>query len=187
MAGFPWKYLAGGVAIIVIAAGYRFATKQPNEDFRNYEVLYQKPEGWEELPHNPNTLLFMRNKKTNALLRCAATQIVSDTNPEPDMDTENVVKRAVDNARQSQPDWTTDILQDIDTGRVQFKLFRKTKKEKTIILAMTAKGNTTLLVSVSNTGQGGRDLAEGRIDEFLAFLKTFDMQETHKWNTPDDK
>lgn len=187
MAGFPVKYLAGALALIVLAAGYRFATKQPNEDNRNYEVLFTKPDGWRELPHNPNTLLFMQHEKSKALLRCATTQIVSETNPEPDMDTENVVKRAVENARSSQPEWKTDLLDNFDTGKVHFKLFRKVRKEKTIIVAMTAKGNTTLLVSVSNTGDGGRDLAAGKFEDFLAFLKTFDMQETQKWITPEDK
>jgi len=187
MAGFPLKYAAGGLLVIVIAAGYRLMTKSPNEDNRNYEIIYAKPIGWTELPHNPNTLLLMRHPKTNALVRCAATQVVSASNPEPDMDTDNLVKRVVSNAKESQAaEWTTETLEDVDTGKMRFGIFRKTRKNKTIVGAISVRGNTTLLVSISNTGQGAKDLAAGKMDDFLAFLKTFDMRETHKWGVSEE-
>lgn len=184
MAGFPVKYAAGGLAIIVLAIGFRVATKHPIEDNRNYDILYAKPIGWKELPHNPNTLLLMRHPRTKALVRCAATQVVSESNPEPDMDTDNLVQRVVSNAQQSQAaEWKTESLNDIDTGKVRFGLFRKMNHNKTIIGAISVRGNTTLLVSISNTGEGAKELAAGRMDDFLAFLKTFDMRETHKWGS----
>jgi hypothetical protein len=169
---------------VVLAAGafaYKKVTAQPNEDYRNYEVVFQKLPGWNELPHNPNTLLLMRHPKTKALLRCSATQVVSETNPEPDMDTKKQIKQIVANANENQPEWKTELIKGFDNGKVEFEMFKKTNAGKTIIAALAVRGNTTLLVSISNTGKGALTLAEGNIEQLLDFLKTVDLQVTDKW------
>jgi hypothetical protein len=176
------KVGAGLVAIAAIAAGYRVATKPRNDDFRNYEVKFQKLGTWKELPHNPNTLLLMFNPKTNALIRCSATQVVDDSNPEPDMDTENIVKRVVDNAQQNQAEWKTEQWRHFDNGRVDFSLFRKTNSRKTIIGAMAVRGNTTMIASISNSGSGAKALLEDAgLKDFYNFLSSVDLVVTDKW------
>jgi len=177
------KVGAGLVAIAAIAAGYRVATKPRNDDFRNYEVKFQKLGTWKELPHNPNTLLLMFNPKTNALIRCSATQVVDDSNPEPDMDTENIVKRVVDNAQQNQAaDWKTEQWKHFDNGKVDFSLFRKTNSHKTIIGAMAVRGNTTMIASISNSGSGAKALLEDAgLKDFYDFLSSIDLVVTDKW------
>jgi hypothetical protein len=175
------KWVVLALFLSLVAVGYRLATRQPNEDFRNYEIVYAKPDGWKELPHSPNTLLLIQHPKTKALIRCAATQVVADRNPEPEMDTDNLIRRVVRNAREAQAEWKTDQMESFDNGKVRFAIYRKIGERKTVIGALSVRGNTTLLVSISNTGQGAKDLAAGKIEELVAFLKTFDMQETHKW------
>jgi hypothetical protein len=170
-----------GLTLCVAAFGYRLATAKPNEDFRNYEVLFERLPGWKDLPHNPNTLLLMQHPETKALLRCSATQVVSETNPEPDMDTKNLVERVVQNAQENQPNWKTERMSDFTNGKVAFELFKKTNSGKTVVAAMAVRGNTTLLVSLSNTGPGAASLAVGEIEPLLAFLRTIDLQVTDKW------
>jgi hypothetical protein len=181
MASNLFKIAIGGLALLAVGVSYRLATANRNDDFRNYEVGYTKLVGWKELPHSPNTLLLLQDPETKALLRCAATQVVSETNPEPDMDTVNIVKRVVRNARDNQPEWKTDHLKKFDNGKVHFELFRKANKGKTIIGAMAVRGNTTLLVSMSNTGEYAKDMAEGSYEPLLTFLSTIDLQVTDKW------
>ncbi|MBC8066454.1 MAG: hypothetical protein H7Y17_16605 [Chlorobia bacterium] len=175
------KIAVGGLVLVCAGIGYRLATANVNDDFRNYEVVFNKLEGWKELPHSPNTLLLMKHPPTNALLRCSATQIVSETNPEPDMDTTRIVQRVVQNAQENQPEWKTEHLKPYDNGKVGFELFRKTNSGKTIVGAMAVRGNTTLLVSMSNTGEGAKTMAQGNYELLLAFLKTVDLQVTDKW------
>jgi hypothetical protein len=181
MASNLFKIVVGGLVLAGAGVGYRLATANKNDDFRNYAVEYTKLAGWEELPHSPNTLVLLQDPKTKALLRCAATQVVSESNPEPDMDAENIVRRAVTNARENQPEWATDHLEKFNNGKVHFELFRKSNKNKTIIAAMAVRGNTTVLVSMSNTGEHAKQMAGGSYEPLLRFLNTIDLQVTDKW------
>lgn len=174
------KIALGGLLLIGVGVGYRIATAKPNEDARNYEVVYKKPAGWQELPKNPNTLLLTRDPKSLDVLRCSATQIVAEMNAEPDVDTASLVKRVVQTAKENQPEWKTEQLDGFDNGKVSFEIFRKTGKHKTVVNAMAVRGNTTLLVSVSNTGLGAKKLVDSHAS-LLAFLKTVDLQVTDKW------
>lgn len=181
MAGNLVKIAIGGLVLAGAGVGYRIASAGKNVDFRNYEVGYTKLAGWKELPHSPNTLLLLQDPKTKTLLRCAATQIVSETNPEPDMDAINIVKRVVSNARENQPEWKTDHLEKFHNGKVHFELFKKTGKNKTIVGAMAVRGNTTVLVSISNTGEQAKKMAQGSYESLLEFLSSIDLQVTDKW------
>jgi hypothetical protein len=177
-----------GICGLAAAAAvfYRFASAKPNEDFRNYEVVFIKPSGWMEIPKNPNTLLLVRHPQTQDLIRCSETQVVADHNPEPDVDTEAIVKRTVSNAQSNQPEWKTSRLPAYDNGRVQFELFCKRGANKTIVIAMAVRGNTTLLASISNTGARAAVL-ERDYRPFLDFLATFDLRPTDKWDRLHEK
>lgn len=170
----------GGLLVIGVGVGYRIASVKPNEDARNYEVVYQKPAGWQELPKNPNTLLLAQDPKNLDLLRCSATQLVADTNPEPDLDTVNLVNRVVKTAKEKQGQWNTERLESFDNGKVRFEIFRKTNRDKTIVNAMAVRGNTTLLVSLSNSGLGAKRLVTSHAP-LLEFLGSIDLQVTDKW------
>ena len=174
------KIALGGLLLIGLGVGFRIATAKPNEDARNYEVVYQKPAGWQELPKNPNTLLLTRNPKSLDVLRCSATQIVAEVNAEPDMDTASLVKRVVQTAKENQPEWKTERLKPFDNGKVNFEIFRKTGRNKTVINAMAVRGNTTLIVSLSNSGLGAKKLVESHAS-LLDFLGSVDLQVTDKW------
>ncbi len=169
-----------GLSLMVAGVGYRLATAKPKEDYRNYEVFFQVPAGWRELPKNPQTLLLARDPESLHLLRCSATQIVDDSNPEPEMDTAAMVDRAVENAQENQPEWMTERLKSYSNGKVDFGLFRKCHAEKTVIVAMAVRGNTTLVVSLSNTGKGAKALASSHAP-LLAFLDSIDLRVTDKW------
>ena len=174
-----------GLAVVAVV-GYRIAFAKPNEDFRNYEVIYTKPAGWREIPKNPNTLLLVRHPQTQDLIRCSETQVVADHNPEPDVDTEAIVQRTVLNAQSNQPEWKTSRLPAYDNGRIEFQLFRKRSANKTIVIAMAVKGNTTLLASISNTGPRAAVLAKD-YRPFLDFLASFDFRQTDKWDRLHEK
>lgn len=169
-----------GAIVVSMGVAYRVATAKPNEDHRNYEVLFQIPSGWKELPRNPNTLLLARNPNSLEVLRCSATQIVDEINPEPDVDTAKMVEQVVQNARENQPEWKTERLKPYSNGKVDFELYRKTNQGKTVVAAMAVRGNTTLLVSVSNTGAAAKALLDSHAS-LLAFLDSVDLRETDKW------
>ena len=182
MAGSLAKIAAGGIVVALAFVAYRIATAKVNEDNRNYVVVYSKPAGWTELPKNPQTLLFARDPKTKSTLRVSATQVVSETNPEPDIDTKALVDTVVRNAQANQPEYVTKQLADYNNGHVDFKLYQKTGKHKTIVVAVAVKGNTTMMASMSNTGEGGQKLAGGDHSQLLSFLDSVRLEETDKWD-----
>ncbi|MBN9503706.1 MAG: hypothetical protein BGO01_05040 [Armatimonadetes bacterium 55-13] len=172
-----------GLAGVIAAGAVRYATRGANEDYRNYEILYAVPKEWKLLPHNPSTLLLAQHPKTQAIIRCSTTQIVASANPEPDVDTEGTIRNVVRTARRNQPEWKTDELEKHPAQNFDFGMYRKVQPGHTIVGAMCVKGNTTLLVTISSRGPAAITAAEGELNEFLAFLNTFEMRETHKWDT----
>lgn len=167
----------------VLLGSYRLYTMQPNEDSANYEVHFKKLGHWKELPHNPNTLVLLQEPKTKALIRCSATQVVSDSNPEPDMDTANVTLRMVSNAKNNQAElWKTEEMKGHDNGKVKFSLFRKSNHGKAIMIAVAVRGNTTLVASLSNYGKGLESLSAVNQQDFYTFLNTIELEVTDKWN-----
>lgn len=96
------------------------------------------------------------------------------------MDTASLVTRVVQTAKENQPEWETERLEGFNNGKVNFEIFRKTGKYKTVVNAMAVRGNTTLLVSLSNSGLGAKKLVDSHAS-LLAFLKTVDLQVTDKW------
>lgn len=174
------KLALAGALLVAGVLIYRSATAKPNEDHRNYEVTFEMPKGWKELPRNPNTLLLARNPDNRALLRCSATQVVSDFNPEPEMDSKNLVAHVVETAQRKQPEWITDRLESYHNGRISFEIFRKSNANKTIQVAMAVRGNTTVVVSVSQPGNALK-ASKAISGALLSFLDSVDLTQTDKW------
>jgi len=172
-----------GLLLCGIGVGYRLATAKPNEDHRNYEVLFTKPAGWKLLPKKPNTLLLAQQPQTKTLLRCSATQVVSDVNPEPDMDTTFLTERFIRSAQANQPEFKTKRLPSLDNGKVKFEIFRKSNAQKTIQIAIAVRGNTTLIISASNAGSLAKSMQESVSKELADFLLTIELEATDKWKT----
>lgn len=168
-------------AVVAGVAIYRGATAGANEDNTNYEVTFEQLPGWKNEDKKPNTLLLIRDPKSRALLRASATQVVDEENPEPDVDTKAIVARTIRNAQENQPEWKTDPIGTYKTSHAEFGLFRKSNPGKTIIIAMAVKGNTTFVASLSNFGEGGKELASGKYQPLLAFLDTVRLTATDKW------
>jgi len=178
-----------GAAVVLIggAATYRLATAKVNEDNRNYEVKYSELQGWRHEPKNHSTLLLQRDPKSKALLRVSATQVVDEANPEPDIDTKALVARTVKSAVDNQPEWTTAPIGTYKTTDAEFGMIRKTNPGKTIIIAIAVRGNTTFVASLSNFGEGGKRLAEGKYEPLLAFLDSVRLVESDKWTKIHEK
>ncbi len=172
-----------GLLLCGIGVAYRLATAKPNEDHRNYEVLFTKPAGWKLLPKKPNTLLLAQQPQTKTLLRCSATQVVSDVNPEPDMDTTFLTERFIRSAQANQPEFKTKRLPSLDNGKVKFEIFRKSNAQKTIQIAIAVRGNTTLIISASNAGSLANSMQESVSKELADFLLTIELEATDKWKT----
>lgn len=172
-----------GVAVIVIggSAAYRLATAKVNTDNKNYDIEFKHLDGWKQERMNPNTLALIRDPKTKALLRASATHVVDEENPEPDIDTKALVARTVRNAVENQPEWKTEPIGNYKTDNAEFGLIKKTNPGKTIIIAIAVRGNTTFVASLSNFGEGGKQLAAGKYQPLLAFLDSVRLVESDKW------
>jgi hypothetical protein len=161
--------------------GYQVAFAESGENNLNYEVQFDKPKGWIELPQSPSTLLLARDPKTRDLIRCSYAQVVDDANPDPQMNTKRFASQVVTNAKSNQPGWQTDRIGEYDNGTIAFELVQKAHQGKTIIIALAVRGNTTFITSVSNSGKRGAEIAKGDYDKFRTFLNSIRFVPSDKW------
>ncbi len=130
--------------------------------------------GWKSLPHGPYSVFTYEQRSTKLLLRGAVNNLVSDINPTPDMDRDNIARLMVDNTHDNMPGWTATTLDKIvQAHNTSFRIVRRAQKGHVVVTAFAVKGNTTILISLSGRGDHTADLdkAMGEFDDFLAKMK----------------
>lgn len=178
--------LLSAVAVLAIVAGLGYTAYQHHIDpasVANFEIAYPKAAGeWVVMPHGPQTLFLYSDKKKGLLLRGAVNQMISDVNPTPDLDRDNLAQLMVDNTHDNMPGWTAAIEDKVDARGTSFRLVRRSENKHVVVTAFAVKGNTTVLISLSarngNAEQVDRDMAE-----FHSFISqvTFTKADSSKW------
>jgi hypothetical protein len=177
--GFPGKakflgvrlpILVPCVALVGGALGWTkmYKDKQILES-KNYLLKYSQPIGWKSAPHGPQTLFKWVDPKTAVSIRGAANQMVSEVNPSPDLDTENIADFYIDRTHESMPGWGAEKLGKVvaQNGQV-FELIRRGTADRTVVTAYTVKGNTTILISLF-----GMDKAKPMVETELPFFENY--------------
>lgn len=164
----PWRLKATLAAVtsgLVLIGGYGLA-KRKLEPFSGdtsvYSVAYEKPSGWKEIPPGPFTLFIFREPTGKGTLRASVNEVQASMNPTPELDTDGIANHYVGLTEQNMPDWTAERLPDLKGGTESFSLIKRTKKDRTVYTAFCAKGNTTIVVSLTG---GGKQVAG--LDELL--------------------
>ena len=143
--------------------GYAFVRTNFPEYFSDttvYSVDYEKPKDWKEEPPGPFTLFVFRHPEGRGVIRASMNEVQSNTNPTPDLDTDGVAKHLIDVTRRNMPDWKAERMPDITSGSERFSLVRRTKVSRTVYTAFCAKGNSTLVLSLSASGKDADQLED---------------------------
>jgi len=149
----------------------------------NFTVSYPRPsDGWISLPHGPQTLFLYGNEKKGLLMRGSVNQMISDVNPTPDLDRDNLAKLMIDNTHDNMRGWTADMMDKVDAKDISFRLVRRSENHHVVLTAFAVKGNTTALISLSARNKNA-DQVDKSTSDFEKFLATvgFVKADTSKW------
>ncbi len=144
---------------------------------QNYRVDFKQIPNWNEEPANMSSLFCYRNPKSNAILRGGVTQIVSDYNPTPELDTDGIAEYYVGTTEANQRGWTVQRLPDVETHDLRFAVLDRRHPGKRIITCFCVKGNTTLVVGMSGYGES-RNLLDDHLADLKAFLSRIEFVPT---------
>jgi hypothetical protein len=114
----------------------------------NFQVQWSDPSGWLAYHGSPSTLFLYRHASSGAMLRGSQIQVVADVNPSPELDTDGLAGMLVDNIGK-QSGWSATVDSDLVSHQGQrYRIVRREGPDKIAMTAVTAKGNTTLMVAL---------------------------------------
>jgi hypothetical protein len=131
-----------------------------------FSIQYEKPSGWEEEVPGPFTLFIFRHPKGLGTLRASINEVHAAVNPTPDLDTEGLAQHFLEVTEQNLPGWKAERLDDLHSGPERFSFIRRQGSGRVVYTAFCAKGNTTLLVSLT-----GEEKNEAGIETLVPVLK----------------
>jgi hypothetical protein len=164
--------LGGGVGYGV------YKDRAMHDSTLNFALTYPKSmSGWRPREHGPQTLFLYEQPNTGLLLRGAVNQMVSDVNPTPNLDRDNLAQLMVDNTHDNMPGWTAVVEDKVDAKGTSFRLVRRSQRGQVVVTAFAVKGNTTVLISLSGRDQHVADVDKG-MDDFRKFISSLALTKT---------
>lgn len=160
------------LVVLAIGGGLGYLSYMHKRDVAmtaNFTLSYPPAAtGWKAMRHGPQTLFLYGNTAKGLLLRGAVNQVISNVNPTPDLDRDNLAKLMVDNTHDNMPGWTASVEDAVQANGTSFRLVRRSEHKHVVVTAFAVKGNTTVLISLS-----GRDKYASQVDR--------DMDEFHRF------
>ena len=144
-------------------------------DSSNYELVMQNPEGWEAVPHGPQTLFLYRNPKSGLYLRGAQSQIVAEFNPTPDETNDSIAQFYVDRTHENLKEWTAVVTDKVQARNGSYQIIDRQRNGKRVVSAFGVQGNSTFIVSLSGNGQDVKKI-DGALPWFHDFLANTDFR-----------
>jgi len=158
------------VLVLIGGAAYSFVRDRNQRIMTaNFNIAYPPPpRGWQPRHHGPETLFLYEEPTKGLLIRGAVNQMVSEINPTPDLDRDNLAKLMADNTVANMPGWTAEIKDIVQSQGTSFRLVRRTQQGHEIVTAFSVEGNTTLMISIS-----ARDKQTAQVDEHMGLFHDF--------------
>jgi hypothetical protein len=144
-------------ALAVLAFAILRATPR-GQNAELYDVAYDAPKGWEKQPPGPLTLFVYRHPDGKAMITASLNEVHFEVNPTPELDTDGLADQFVGVTHDNMPGWTAQRLEDFSDGSERFSVIKRTRQGRTVYNAFCAKGNSTVLVSLTAGGKAAGDL-----------------------------
>ncbi|MEZ0324860.1 MAG: hypothetical protein ACAH95_03070 [Fimbriimonas sp.] len=163
----------GALAVAAVLIGpallWRKASSEAKtESVSNFKLAFTMPEGWIERPHSPQTLFLYMDPKTRVSMRGAASQVVADENPTPDLDRDTLTNQfarvTIDNLG-----WKAEILGTVDCEGGSYRLIRRETGDRTIVSGIAVRGNTTIIITLAGIGKAKPHI-DAQIPHFRDYL-----------------
>lgn len=153
-----------GVGAVLALGANRFVAHEKvarEESIAVYDIKWEKPAGWADMPHSPQSLFLFRDPKTHILIRGASNQIVADHNPTPDLDSDGMADYYLDTTKENMAEWSGEKVSGEKGKGVDFAIIRRKREGKTVVTAFGVRGNTTFIVTLSGNGNEQKGVAAG--------------------------
>lgn len=170
--------LVVALPIAAIASYFVIRSQAPQyfADNQVYGVQYERPQGWTEEPPGPFTLFVFRHPDGLGTLRGSVNEVHAAVNPTPELDTNGIAEHYISLTEDNMPDWTAERMEDIRGRRERFSVIRRSKEKRTVYTAFCAKGNTTVVVSLSAGGDAAKSI-DRLLPDFQALVASFTLTE----------
>lgn len=149
---------------------------QRGDATRNYVLIYPRPNGWIDVPHQPQTLFIYRDPKTGVQFRCSMNQVVADINPTPSLTAEVLARELVQNTKDRMPGWKGKIIDGINANGIDWHLVSREADDRRVVSAFAVKGNTTVLLAMVAQGEA-HPHADLRMDDFREYVRSMKLEE----------
>ncbi len=171
-----WFAVILGIILIPTAIALVKYKQFQHDSVLNYAISYPVPDDWKEMHHSPQTLFLFRNNKTHLLLRGAVNQIISEINPSPELQADQLADYYMASTAENMPEWTGHKIGRVKAHDTTFSLIRRERKEKVVVTAYAVKGNTTFMVTLSANAGEMKDV-EPTMESFRSFVSQIRLTE----------
>ncbi len=178
MARLPAVVVRGAVLSCCALGAISYSTQwrksyeqEKRDSIRNYQLVFQKPAGWKELPHGPQTLFIYECPKTGLLYRGSINNIVADINPTPGMTGDRIADTLLVNTRENMPGWSGERIHGENTEVGEWGFVQRKGQGKIVVSAFASKGNSTLVIAMVADQPKLHKAVDGQMPHFREFVK----------------
>jgi len=165
-----------GIGIVVALGGVLFYNRRADrESALNYTLRFDAPAGWNPMPHSPQALFLYKHPKTNLLIRGAMNDVVADYNPTPTLDRDGLANWMLEVTADNLKGWQGEMLDTVSANGTTFRLLRRWNPEKCVVSAISVRGNTTIVVTMSGNRKE-TEFIPSAMPEFKSYLASLSLQ-----------
>jgi hypothetical protein len=173
----PWLFSALALVVGGAVIGTNHYHKLQRENALNFKPHYQLPSGWHLDPHGPTAIFKCTEPTTHLELRGSVNQVISDSNPTPDLDTKGIANFYIDRTDESMKGWSAAVLKTYSNPLgTDFAVIRRATKDRIVVTAYSVRGNTTLLITLFGKDRS-RAYVDPDIEKLYRFLDTVSLSQ----------
>jgi len=162
-------------SVAAIAGAYGFHRKRlAIEESANYQLSFSQPEGWKSRPLTPGMMFIYENNTSHLSMRGAVNNVVSETNPTPDLDAEALIRHYQKITVENLKGWHYRLLDSVEAHGAQFRLIRRWTTDRCVVSAIAVRGNTTVIIALVGEHANAPLIDEG-IPAFRTYLANLSL------------
>jgi len=171
-----------GIGLLIAGCAQLWVKYRPVPDSATYQLIFEMPKGWTEVPQHPGSIFLYRDPKEELYLRGAALSLVSDVNPTPEMNTDVFASDYTDVLDKRMPEWKSEVLDTIPVAGVPFRLVRRAGPNHYALIAVCVRGNSTFSVMISSDAKH-RSVVDKNEPWFRDYVASLNMaKESPNWS-----
>ncbi len=169
----PRKRAFSSVALAAILIGPALLWRKVDADAKaesatNFDLTYTMPNGWVKKKHSAQALFLYKDPKTKITMRGAASNIISEENPTPELDRDGLTKQFADVTTKNLG-WKVEILDVVPFSGGTYRLIRRETFDRIVVTGIAVRGNTTILITLLGIGKA-KEHIDGHIPKFREYL-----------------